>query len=328
MKKWIIRTLGLGLLTVLYLGCGGDKSGGTGVDNGKVTCEPGQKRYCSCGGLIMGEQTCAFTGDAWSICGCGANDAGQDAAADGDGDMDADADGDTDSDADGDTDSDADSDADTDGDGDADGGPDPYQTDTDTMALWHCDDTSGNILADATGTHPGTGSGDLTSVDGRIDKAVSLNGTTDQFTCANFSGYLTTSFTIEAWVKTSAAAAGVIVNRESGTLENDWQFGINASGAPYLTVVISYTDITMTATRTVNDNAFHHVAATYDSTSGNGTIYVDGTESGTASFLPGLSADVAIVTIGDVNSGSQYFNGVLDEIRLSSKVRTPSEFNL
>lgn len=71
-----------------------------------------------------------------------------------------------------------------------------------------------------------------------------------------------------------------------------------------------------------------HVAGTYDTASGLMTLYIDGEEKGQRVHLEGgaLDQDPTVpIWIGANPDGSNYYNGLMDEVRMYSKALTESE---
>jgi len=70
-------------------------------------------------------------------------------------------------------------------------------------------------------------------------------------------------------------------------------------------------------------NTWYHVAATYDGTTAR--FFVDGTEVDNSTATWSLASSSARVYIAEVSGGGNYFNGQIDEIRMSKTARTTSE---
>jgi hypothetical protein len=79
-------------------------------------------------------------------------------------------------------------------------------------------------------------------------------------------------------------------------------------------------------------NAWHHVAGTLDGSTGAMRLYVDGvlmsqTTTAMRPFAP-LTGPLPGLGIGNVQSGnySEYFPGLIDEVRISDTALTPDQF--
>ena len=139
------------------------------------------------------------------------------------------------------------------------------------------------------------------------------------------------SFTLEAWIKTTATSLigtnfydgnGLIYadvsgdNNDFGTsiLNNKLAFG---TGNPETTVV---------GATSVNTGSWVHIAATRDASTGALEVLVDGQSDGTATStnMAALTASTTI-TIGGNSIDGRYFDGLIDEVRIWNVVRTPTQ---
>jgi fibronectin type 3 domain-containing protein len=84
-------------------------------------------------------------------------------------------------------------------------------------------------------------------------------------------------------------------------------------------------DTTLASSVNINDGAWHHVAATRNTTTGGMEVYVDGVlrgsgtgPAGSRTFPPGLR-------IGSLQTGNNFLNGALDDVRLYDRILTGSE---
>jgi hypothetical protein len=131
----------------------------------------------------------------------------------------------------------------------------------------------------------------------------SLNGTTD--------------FSIGAWVKTSAAAAQVIMQqRDTVGFVGEYRLSLTASGTVAFMVYGSggY-QYNFATTQTVNDGAWHHVTAVRSGA--NGYIYIDGVQAATASgTVQSLSSTIGVGIGADIRDNNAFFNGQIDEVLL------------
>jgi hypothetical protein len=160
----------------------------------------------------------------------------------------------------------------------------------------------------------GTGAKSLSA-----QNALNFDGTNDFVNCGNAASLQLSTGTIEAWVKTSNAGTGfrgiVVKNSAYGLFMND-------------NVLIGYswgaTGIITTST-SLNDNAWHHVAMSFQSGVTNGTkVYIDGVLK-TTSLLT-VSAQTVGLSIGAGNDGGgQNFTGNIEDVRIWSTVRTATE---
>ncbi|MFZ5391908.1 MAG: DUF2341 domain-containing protein [Patescibacteria group bacterium] len=200
------------------------------------------------------------------------------------------------------------------------------QADANTVGLWHLDETggSGAYIKDGSGnSNHGTPTG--TSVTSGISgKARSFNGSNDYISIPNPSSGLTSggTKTISAWIKTSSTR-GVIFNSYDGT--NGYQIYVDTSGN--LTLYSNGGGVLVTSSK-VNDNLWHHVAAVWDGT--NAYIYLDGVQkiSGARTITTNVTSQVQIGVQCNGScptSADYYFNGYIDEVKISNVARTADE---
>ena len=69
---------------------------------------------------------------------------------------------------------------------------------------------------------------------------------------------------------------------------------------------------------TVTHNTWHHVAFVRDGTTLR--LFLDGVSQGTASFTGAIDTISETLSIGFDNAGSRYFNGNIDEVRITKGV--------
>jgi hypothetical protein len=196
------------------------------------------------------------------------------------------------------------------------------QVDANTVALWHLDETggSGAYIKDSTANANNLTLSGTAVANGTSGKSRSFNGTSNYlYTGAQI--YSTTGGTFEAWInKQGAGTAGNIItgsyggsgNQRGPTLYSNsstlkWEFGSLAgqdTGA------------------TITQGKWHHVAMTWNS-SFNVFVYLDGVR-----VDDGQSVDPVDFSntfyLGSYQ-GSQFFQGLIDEVRVSNIARSPEE---
>ena len=209
------------------------------------------------------------------------------------------------------------------------------------MAAWFpFDETGGNITENLFGPYPGylmNGPGFV--ADGMVGNALYFDGINDYVEVAHHSriDFGIGDFTVEAWIKTTDAYGNIVSKRHQhnspgylfmvyrGTLllqmtddENGW---------------FNYIDPrynTGEAYPRVDDGLWHHVAVTVirDNTAG-GKMYMDGVA--VYVFNPtnrqGSLDTGANLLIGREGGGSQYFNGIIDELSLYPKALNRKKIN-
>ena len=164
------------------------------------------------------------------------------------------------------------------------------------VAHWRFDEGSGNIAYDSTSNNNDctwSGSGSHWTNQGKFNGGAIFNGIDDYLSCQNVGNIKTISF----WVKPKSLTQSLIDlnGTQTITLSNGQ---IQAQNFTSPTI---YVDGKQSST--LPDTNWHHIAITTKSTISASNVY-----------------------LGKV--GSNYFNGILDDIRLYNYVRSPDEIRL
>jgi hypothetical protein len=208
----------------------------------------------------------------------------------------------------------------------------PYTTDANTIGLWHFDETSGNTVSDESGNgNNGTATG-TTIVDGKFGKARSFNGTSDKATItSSLSLNVSPHLTLEAWIKPSGfSAINTFLRKNGPNSQNGYLMHFKNNGTAFDFGI--NTKFGLGTETPVNpayflDGKWHHVAATYDGAVAR--VYFDGVPVDQDSFNETIGTNSSDpVSIGANDVYGEYFKGLIDEVRISNKVRQPQEFNV
>ncbi len=141
--------------------------------------------------------------------------------------------------------------------------------------------------------------------------AMNFDGVDDYVEIAN-STALSSTFTIEAWIKT-AGNTGQVIYSDLGIMEG-FEFGLNSSNQLYYIAEDAGNPTPVTSTATIPLNEWTHVAVAIDGTSA--SFFNDGkTLSPSASPIVS-SPNGANDRIGASTSGGSHFIGQIDEVRL------------
>jgi len=213
---------------------------------------------------------------------------------------------------------------------------DVYGPDANTVGLWHLEEKSGSgayILDSSGNANHGTPSGpDFTQ--GKIGKGRSFNGSSDYVDVGNATNYAvpasTEDMTLEAWVSTDVVDSNrhriININKATGNtaMSIHLESTDNALAISYLNTSNTWVYLSSGVVPTVGQ--WYYVAGTKDN--GNVRIYVNGVEKATASDARQyvlLTGEGSTSSVGKVLDAGQYWDGLIDEVRISDTARTADE---
>jgi hypothetical protein len=193
--------------------------------------------------------------------------------------------------------------------------------------VWHMKETGTNpqVFDSTSNANNSTAQTWTPTTSGKVNGAGSFAAANSKIAVGTGIAFTKTSMiTAEAWVNTSQALGSVITNWNVGTSPG-WEF-LFAGGSIYMgtTGATGGTGYIKRTTGTYNDGAWHHIVGTYTGTDASGvTIYVDGQSVALTSVLnndPGTLVNTA--TLIGARADGIYQNGIIDEPRISSTVRS------
>ena len=197
-----------------------------------------------------------------------------------------------------------------------------------TLAIWLFDEGTGDVVRDASGNgHDGKLIGG-SWVEGNWNGALDFGGDVANYVEVPHDDSLTLEkWSIEAWLKMDNVPGGwncPFTKEVPGANRNYALHIAGGSGAPHGSISLgnSWGHATL-STISIADGKWHHVAATYDGD--NCILYVDGQKDSENSIGGPPDMNDGPITIGANVAEGYPFDGVVDEIRLSSKVRTVEE---
>jgi hypothetical protein len=198
---------------------------------------------------------------------------------------------------------------------------------TDYIGYWKLDETNGTTASDSSGNgNSGTVVGAAWSSNGQVNGSLNFNGVGNYVQVTN---PLADDISISFWVKTTQAGGagqwyqgrGLVDGyvaasaNDFGTslLGNDFAFG---TGNP---------DTTIVSTTPINDGAWHHCVATRAEATGTLKIYVDGILQATGTGGSNPLTAAASLQFGSRQTGVNFFNGNLDEIKFYNRALGSNE---
>lgn len=143
---------------------------------------------------------------------------------------------------------------------------------------------------------------------------------------------ISSDFTMEYWVSTSSTGPGTtgtqwyggngIVDAEVGGGTTD--FGTALTGSK-LAFGIGSPDVTIHSLTDINTGGWFHVAVSWQQSTGAMRLYINGTLEASGTGGTALRAAPPRITLGQLQTNLQFFNGTIDELRIWNVVRSQAE---
>jgi fibronectin type 3 domain-containing protein len=191
---------------------------------------------------------------------------------------------------------------------------------------WAFDESSGTTAADQSGKgNNGTVSGATFVTGGKFNNALTFNGTSGMVTVADSATLdLTTGMTIEGWVRPSVTGGWrtAFVKEQPGNLV----YGVyanNGSNHPAAEVYVNGATRSVEGSSALPTLTWSHLAATYDGATLR--LYVNGTQAAQLAVSGSILTSNSPVRIGGNGIWPEFFNGMIDEVRIYNRALTASE---
>jgi len=209
-----------------------------------------------------------------------------------------------------------------------------FTSDSNTVGLWHLDETSGSVVEDSSGTIHNTmiqASGSFPSIDASTVKigthSLKMNNSSnDWLRTIHTSDYEVTAFTVEGWIyQFTDCYDGIIFQKGDSNTEGGLQIKwIDLGDKLDVTYWGSSTSRIITPTDTFDSYEWNHFAVTIDDS--NFKVYINGSlvdsESLTADFQNVWTNNTDDIYIASRNDRTLFMQAYYDEFRISDIVRT------
>ena len=197
---------------------------------------------------------------------------------------------------------------------------------TGLVAAYGFNSGSGTVTPDDSGTgNTGAITGATWSAAGRYGGALSFNGTNAWVTVPHSASLgLTTGMTLEAWLRPASSTGwqSALMKERAGGMSYGL-YGFDNSGKPPAVYGRVSADVEAKGVSALALNAWTHVAGSYDGATLR--IYVNGTQVGTKALTGSLASSTAALRIGGNSVWGEYFNGLIDEVRVYNRALTAAE---
>jgi hypothetical protein len=194
------------------------------------------------------------------------------------------------------------------------------------VAAYSFDEGNGSTLYDASGKgRNGTLSGPIWSGAGRNGGALSFDGVNDFVRVDDHADLdLTTGMTLEAWVNPSSLSGKwrtVLFKEQSGHMTYSLYANTDAGRPTAQAYVGGQKDAVGTAA--LATNAWTHLASTYDGSALR--LYVNGTLVKTTALSGAMAVSTGQLKLGGNGVWSEWFAGLMDDVRIYNRALTASE---
>ncbi len=216
-----------------------------------------------------------------------------------------------------------------------------YETDTFTLGLWHCDETSGSIVVDASDNHmDGIWNGAIRP-SGKFNLSLWFDGENDFCTITPVAGQINRSafsgFTIEGWFYFEDVPQEQVTLMERKDVSFS-QFQLYADQSAHIVCEMYNTSMTPFSVNSnsigsIEENQWYHIASVVDQDSL--YLYINGNKVDAVLFegpVAGMNRGAIVEDvsgyIGSDAEGNYPFYGKIDELRISDINRQVWEFNV
>jgi hypothetical protein len=147
-------------------------------------------------------------------------------------------------------------------------------------------------------------------------KSIELDGIDDRVECSSLTAYDNSDFSVCIWVKKTTSGLEYVISNSSATSKAGFDIIINS-----LNVNFSRRTRTKQATTGYINigfsyNTWHNLVGTYNDTTGNLKLYLNGVLKNTSATSADVNAASADLRIGCSSDNSLFFQGGIDEVSL------------
>jgi hypothetical protein len=200
-------------------------------------------------------------------------------------------------------------------------GPHDWQKDFSVAAWWKLDEAQGTVADDSAGSFDGILAGGplWQSTGGKVAGAIHLDGVDDCIKTPFILNPAEGTFSLFAWVK-GGGPGQVILSQAGGA---NWLMAESATGALLTQLRASgRSSKDLLSAQAVTDGQWHRVGLTWDGA--NRVLYVDEVEVARDSQgTPVVSAGGLYIGAGSTLASGTFWSGLIDDVRLYSRVVKP-----
>ncbi len=192
------------------------------------------------------------------------------------------------------------------------------------VTAYSFDEGTGTVVNDASGNgHTGTIQNATWTAAGKYGKALVFNGANAKVVVPDAASlHLTTGMTLEAWVLPAVAQTGWVDVIYKAT-DNYYLEASTNPGPPGIGITVAGTNTEAFGTAPLTANVWKFLSATYDGSTLR--FYVDGAQVSSQARTGSIVTSTSPLEIGGDSVFGQFFQGVIDEIRVYNAPLTPAQ---
>jgi len=201
---------------------------------------------------------------------------------------------------------------------------------TDGLAAWYKLD--GDASDSSANGFNGTLVNAPTSVPGKFGQAYNFNGVNQFIAGQSAPALAPLNFTLSFWMNPSDFSDNAHQYQMLVTKTNGGCCGIDyelrefvGSGNLQFNKTVGGTQVYLSTRQVFQNGTMYHVVLTFDGVSNQATYFVNGTQDSTATYTGSIKAYTSPFQIATRGSGTFPFAGVIDDVRLYSRVLAPVE---
>ncbi len=201
---------------------------------------------------------------------------------------------------------------------------------SDLIAYWNFNESTGTIASDSSGNANNGIINGATWTTGKLGSALQFDGVNDYVNVPDSNSLDASTFTFESWIKNNINDSNILHNRIASKKINwddtdGWSIeinGINSGGAGEITVLGSGRSFNRIQVLPAWDKNWHHLVVVFSGSTA--FIYLDGVYKGVSNINNVVSNNVSI-SIGRLGAGSNFFNGIIDEVKIYNQALSAEE---
>ncbi|MGW0482558.1 LamG-like jellyroll fold domain-containing protein [Nonomuraea sp. NPDC003214] len=196
------------------------------------------------------------------------------------------------------------------------------------VAAYAMNEGSGTAVGDASPAgNPGTAANTTWAATGKFGKALAFDGSSSWVTVADSASLrLTTGMTLEAWIRPETVTSWrTVIMKQYGT---DLAYTLSAGSYTDRPHAVIHTtgEVGAGGTASLPLNTWSHLAATYDGATLR--LYVNGTQVAERAAGGPIRTDGGVLRIGGNSLWGEFFDGLIDEVRIYDRALTPAQIQL